>query len=59
MKRTVHFKVGISIEYDDEKSLRAAIKAVRDDLHMEQWSAGSHNFSIKLKSVRAIQQEAP
>ena len=26
MKRTLHFKVGISIEYDDEKSLRLQLK---------------------------------
>ena len=54
MTKTVWFKVAVRITYDDEKSLRVAMRAVRDELSIEQWSAGDDNFSIKSGSVKPL-----
>lgn len=35
MTKTVWFKVAVRITYDDEKSLRVAMRAVRDELSIE------------------------
>jgi L-rhamnose mutarotase len=58
MRRRVYFKVGVQIDADDDKSYKAAVKAVRDDLYLEERSAGTHNFAICLKTIKEVNQEA-
>lgn len=59
MRRRVYFKVGVQIDADDAESYQEAVKAVRNDLYLEQWSAGTHNFAIRLMTIKEIKQEAP